>query len=202
METNPTDNISPSSLVEPTKADMKRNRVDEALRRNRRKWGIAAAGIVIILGGGIYAGIAYSRRRTADLPGQFFEEEGREHVGPGHDHVYRSNPPVSGPHFGNPADWGVYQEELPDEVLIHNLEHGGVWISYRPGIADDVKKKLEGFYKRWGRKIIVTPRSKNDADVALGAWTRLDTFSVDEFSEERVEKFIKTFRNKGPEFVP
>ena len=65
-----------------------------------------------------------------------------------------------------------------------------------------MKQKSEGLYEKYGRKIIVTPRSKNDTDIALAAWTRLDKFNVNEYSDERVEKFIKAFRNKGPEFVP
>ena len=55
---------------------------------------------------------------------------------------YNSNPPTSGDHYAQPADWGVYQNELPDEQLVHNLEHGGIWISYK-GIDQDTKAKIE-----------------------------------------------------------
>src|SRR3989344_5078 len=50
-------------------------------------------------------------------------------VGASHE-AYNSNPPTSGPHYEQPSRWGVSQAELPDEQLIHNLEHGGIWISY------------------------------------------------------------------------
>lgn len=181
---------------------IKRFRAEEAVRRKHFKMILWIFFAVVVLGGITFAGIGYSRWRARNLPGQLIPDQGREHVGSDHQHVYNSNPPTSGWHFPQPAEWGVYKEELPDGVIIHNMEHGGVWISYKPTISEELRTKLEKFYERYGRKIIVTPREKNDTDVALAAWNRLDTFSAAEYSDERVDRFIKAFRNKGPEFVP
>lgn len=189
-------------IAQPNKNDFKRDRIDGAIRRKRKRQFFWIGGVLVFVALIIFAGVQYSKWSTRNLPGISIPDLGREHVGLGHIHIYNSNPPTSGWHFGQPADWGVYKQELPDETLIHNLEHGGIWISYKPDIPDDIKKKLEDFYEKYGRKTIVTPRLKNDADIALVAWGRLDTFSVSEYSDERVEKFIKAFRNKGPEFVP
>ncbi|MFY9461963.1 MAG: DUF3105 domain-containing protein [Candidatus Sungiibacteriota bacterium] len=163
----------------------------------------AVAVIVVVLGGLLVWLMVYFQNRGKNLPGVFYPEAGNAHITPGtHSPNYNSNPPTSGNHWPNPAEWGVYAEELPDEALIHDLEHGGIWISYKPDIPEDIRKKLEGFYQKWGRHIIVTPRSANDTDIAVAAWTRLDKFSISEYSDERVERFIKAYRNKGPEFVP
>lgn len=185
-----------------SKTEVKKARVDRALKKQRIKMFFWIAGVIVAVGGGITGGILWNKSRIKNLPGIAIPDEGREHVGSGHGHEYHSNPPTSGPHFANPADWGVYDKELPDETLIHNLEHGGIWISYKPEILGETRKKLEHFYETYGRKIIVTPRARNDADIALAAWGRLDTFGVSDYSDERVEQFIKAFRNKGPEFVP
>lgn len=185
-----------------TKAEQKRVRTDVAVQKKNLKLTFWAVAGVILLGLGVYGVISLNAWRSSNLPGQLLPDLGREHVSPGHVHTYNSNPPTSGWHLGSPQEWGVYNEEKPDESLIHNLEHGGVWISYRPGISEEIKEKLAGFYKKYGRKIIVTPRSRNDSDIALVAWTRLDKFSVGEYSDERIERFVKAFRNKGPEFVP
>lgn len=185
-----------------SKSELKKVRIDQAIRRKIVKKIFWALGAVVVLSGLIAGWIQYSKVQGQSLPGQLIPDQGREHVGASHEHVYNSNPPTSGWHFPRPEEWGVYKEELPDEVLIHNLEHGGVWISYKPDISEDTRKKLESFYEKFGRKVIITPRAKNDADIALAAWNRLDKFSVSEYSDERVEKFIKAFRNKGPEFVP
>lgn len=184
------------------KGQVKKDRLNQAVRRERLKILVRVGLVIIVLV--VIAGIGmwYSRRTSRNLPGVMYPDQGQEHVPLGEAHEYNSNPPTSGWHHGTPAEWGIYKEEIADQILLHNLEHGGVWISYKPDISGDVKEKLESFYEKYGRKIIVTPRSANDADIVLGAWTHLDKFSASEYSEERVEKFIKAFRNKGPEFVP
>lgn len=184
------------------KENFKKNRIDEAIRRKKlmRIGWIAGFFVVAVLL--IAGGVIYGRWRKQNLPGQEIMNLGQEHVAPGHEHAYNSNPPTSGWHYPRPAEWGVYKEELADETVIHNLEHGGIWIAYKPDISEEIQAKLEKFSEIYGRKIIVAPRAKNDTDIALAAWTRLDTFSASEYSDERVDKFIKAFRNKGPEFVP
>ena len=179
------------------------SRIIQATRR-KIKWCLIWVGVaVLVLGGLIFWFTSYIQSRQQNLPGVFYPNMGQTHIAAGtREPDYNSNPPTSGNHWPNPAEWGVYAEELPDEALIHDLEHGGIWISYKPDIPEDIRKKLEGFYQKWGRHIIVTPRSANDTDIAVAAWTRLDKFSISEYSDERVERFIKAYRNKGPEFVP
>lgn len=184
------------------KADFKKSRAEEAIKRKRIKkffWIAGVLGLLVFL---VLAGIIYSRSRTKNLPGEFITDQGREHITTVDHPAYNSNPPTSGPHFPEAAEWGFYKKEIADETLIHNLEHGGVWISYKPEVPEEVRRKLEAIYDKYGRKIIVTPRAKNDSDIALAAWNRLDKFNVADYSDERIEKFIKAFRNKGPEFVP
>ena len=45
---------------------------------------------------------------------------------------WNSSPPTSGPHYGVPAVWDFYDEEVPLVQTVHNLEHGGVVIHYGP----------------------------------------------------------------------
>lgn len=184
------------------RGDFKKLRAEIATQKRKLKRIFWVIGGVLLIGLFVFFGMSFYSWKKNTLPGRAIPDQGREHVTAGHAHQYNSNPPTSGPHFARPEEWGTYREERPDEVLVHNLEHGGIWISYKPGIPEEVIKKLEGFHQQYGRKIIVTPRMKNDADIALAAWGRLDTFSVSEYSEERVKKFIAAFRNKGPEFVP
>ncbi|MDP3727745.1 MAG: DUF3105 domain-containing protein [bacterium] len=179
---------------------------EERMARARRArlvkrifWILAA---IVIIGGAGYGLVRYSRQRSQNMPGAAVPGQGQQHVALGTPFEYNSNPPTSGPHFATPSEWGVYSEEIHDQILIHNLEHGGIWISYKPGIDPGVIAKLEAMTKEFGRKVIMTPRQANDADVALAAWGRLDKFSAVEFSDERVREFIQAWRNKGPEFVP
>lgn len=111
---------------------------------------------------------------------------------------YNSNPPTSGPHYANPAVVKFYSQELPDEQVVHNLEHGHVWISYKPDLSPEAIKVLKGLA---GGNVIVTPRSANDFDIALAAWGRLDKFNVEggRIDEQRVKDFVVRYQNRGPE---
>src|SRR3989338_8411314 len=116
------------------------------------KWTIGIV-VVIITGYGLTLLV---RQDKQPLPGEAFAIQGQEHIAVGASHPeYNSNPPTSGWHYAQSANWGVYQTELPDEQVIHNLEHGGVWISYT-GIDDTTKAALENIAAS-RPKIIVTP---------------------------------------------
>ena len=113
---------------------------------------------------------------------------------------YNSNPPTSGPHYGQTARSGFREEAIPDQNIIHNLEHGDIWIAYHPRIADEIKEELKQFA---AAKVIITPREANETDIALAAWGRLDAFNTEggALPIERIKDFIKRYSNKGPERI-
>ena len=129
--------------------------------------------------------------------GQEFPNLGQTHIAPSDSHdPYNSNPPTSGSHLAQPAEWGVYSVPLQDEKAIHNLEHGGIWISYN-GIDDETKSKLEKITKYNSGSVIMSPRAANDSKIALASWTRLE--KLDSYDEAKILEFIKSNKNKSPE---
>ncbi|MEX0917344.1 MAG: DUF3105 domain-containing protein [Candidatus Paceibacterota bacterium] len=130
-----------------------------------------------------------------------YEIQGRVHIAPGTAHPeYNSNPPSSGWHYASPARGGFYEEPLPDEQVIHNLEHGDIWIAYHPDVSEEIKNALESFA---GQYVVVSPRPLNEKDISLVAWGRVDTLDVVDgtLDEERIRDFIKRYDNRGPEKV-
>lgn len=126
----------------------------------------------------------------------------REHIEVGDEFgAYNSNPPSSGLHYELTSRKGFHEEPVPDQYVIHNLEHGDVWIAYHPRMSEDAKDALRKF---GFSKIIITPREANETDIALVAWGRVDAFDLEDGSlpEERIRDFIKRYRNKGPEKMP
>lgn len=124
---------------------------------------------------------------------------GRNHIALGATHSeYNSNPPSSGWHYDSPARGGFYDEPLHDEQVVHNLEHGDIWIAYHPRVSDEVKSVLKKFA---GRYVVVSPRSGNEGDISLVAWRRVDTFNVgnEVVDEGRILDFISRYDNRGPE---
>ncbi|HDY73399.1 MAG TPA: DUF3105 domain-containing protein [Candidatus Jorgensenbacteria bacterium] len=123
------------------------------------------------------------------------------HIASGSSHSpYNSNPSSSGWHYAQPANGGFYNESISDETVIHNLEHGDIWIAYHPRISDTSKSVLKKFS---GRYVIVSPRSENEGDISLVAWGRVDTFNIENgaVDEQRIEDFIRRYDNRGPEKV-
>lgn len=157
--------------------------------------------IVGLIVAGTYWIIDYSRKAEGDKPGEAIADQGAQHIAIGAEHEpYNSNPPTSGPHYAEPAKWGIYEESLADEQLIHNLEHGGIWISYRDATDQDLIAKLKDVASDYTVKLIMTPRSENDSAIAVAAWGRL--LKLDSFDQRQIQDFIKTFINQGPEQVP
>lgn len=104
-------------------------------------------------------------------------DEGNAHLQPGERGSYGTIPPTSGAHWGAPAapaTWGIKESEVPDEVTTHNLEHGGLVISYKALSAEDtakLKDLVRLLLQNGYPKIILQPYSKmNDARIALSAW--------------------------------
>jgi hypothetical protein len=139
------------------------------------------------------------------------------HVDGDVDYTGYSNPPTYGDHHGfdpqgldsnpgiTPRPTGVYTEEQPDEDILHNLEHGHVWISYDPDLIGPVDlRSLEDLVldgspndNGGGVGVILTPRAANDNMVALASWARLQT--MDTFDSAAIRNFIEINRGKAPE---
>ncbi len=163
--------------------------------------------VILVVGGGIYWFIKRSSEKITErkIYAVQIAEQGRNHIDIGASHLaYNSNPPTSGPHYADPAPKGIYKKELPDEQLVHNLEHGYIWISYRPDASSETVKQLENFYG-FGKKIIVEPRKENDKIISIAAWTWLDKFDpnskdiLNDTELKRIGDFIDQYINQGPE---
>ncbi len=186
----------------------KRERATSAARRNRMRTIMIVAVSLVVLGALIWGIRAALRQQEQNTPGQFFPDQGQQHVALDYQFTYNSNPPTSGPHYATPANWGVYDYPANDKIFIHNMEHGGIWISYKPdmpvGVVNDLKAIVNEF---GGSKLVMAPRSANDSDIAVAAWTRLLKINLagNDITEDhlnQIRAFYKAFKNHGPEDVP
>jgi len=169
-------------------------------RRGRKRVFLFGLIGMVLLGSLVAAGIVMTRGVPTGgfaIVGQEFPIVGREHVPEGTTVTrYNSNPPSSGPHWPTPAAWGVYGSPLPDEQLVHNLEHGGIWISYKD-VDEATRLALERLAGKYPQAVILTPRRQNDSKIAVVSWGRI--LKIDAFDEQRVVAFIAANVNKSPE---
>ena len=177
-------------------------RAAESRQRQTRIW-IGAGVIGVLLLVGVVAWSVYRSNQPASS--QAVPIQGQQHIPVGQSHpAYNSDPPTSGWHYAEPARAGYYDTPLPDEQLVHNLEHGHVIISYDCGKLSDcesVKAELQdivGRFQRW--KIVAVARENADAAIALTAWGRID--KLDSYDEDRIVAFVRRWRNRGPENTP
>jgi hypothetical protein len=129
-----------------------------------------------------------------------YPNQGQTHIEVGASHpAYNSNPPTSGWHYIDPAPWGIYPNQLPDETLIHNLEHGGIWLSYKDPTNQDIINQLTDIASHYPTHIIVAPRPQDDSPVAVAAWGQL--LKMDTVNYDVIYAFIRRYRKHGPENV-
>ncbi|MSQ06472.1 MAG: DUF3105 domain-containing protein [Dehalococcoidia bacterium] len=114
---------------------------------------------------------------------------------------YNTVPATSGDHWALWADCGFYEKGLPDERVVHNLEHSNIVVSYNLTAAADIealRAAVEdvGLSRAWGvtRFYDKVP----PGTVALTAWGILDT--MEGVDKDRIKKFYETYAGKiGPE---
>jgi hypothetical protein len=167
------------------------------------KLGLAVAAVSIILLGGV---IVWDQQKNATgeepmgMPVEVMAD--RSHIPVGSPRPdYNSDPPTSGPHYAEPASWGVYEEVLLDEQLVHNLEHGEIVVYYRPDLVDEtVMEQFRTIQRSFPRKSLFVPRPQARTAIVLTSWGYL--LELDEFDEQAVREFIRRNKNRAPEFFP
>lgn len=137
---------------------------------------------------------------------------------------YSVYPATSGPHWNTigtqannflraPAIWGPHERFLPDQVLIHNLEHGGIGMHYdptkcSPQACDEIADKFLEVAERWNENrssnyeqvnlhtgFIISPYPDMDTVIALTAWRH--HLRLDEVDEPRILEFIDAYFDRG-----
>ena len=128
----------------------------------------------------------------------------RDHVAEGVPVTYNSIPPTSGDHWSKWSRCGFFPLRIPDERLVHNLEHGNIVVSFNLATSEEVGRLLEALEDidmsaDWG-----VSRSYDQippGTVAVAAWGVSDTMLG--VIPERIQSFFETFAGeKGPERIP
>ena len=127
--------------------------------------------------------------------------EGRQHVDDGTDVGYETSPPTSGNHYENYADPGFYPDPVPEEALVHNLEHGQIVIWYRPDAPQDVLADIESLVEQQPVATLAAPYEDLDEpyNFALTAWGA--SMPCERVSQDVVDRFRARFQGRGPENV-
>ena len=205
-----TANAGAANPAEAAKAAGPRRNADTRQRgaraRGRRGRQIPWVGIVL-LAGALAAGFLVIRSLELGAPGERVATSGvGQHPTEGTPIKYDSTPPVGGPHWPAPAPWGVSATTIPDERVVHNLEHGGIAVSYNAIPADDLArlKALPGTLPRDrfnAVKVVIHPYDKiPPGTFVLTAWGWRERFTA--YDDAKVRAFIDAHIERCCESVP
>lgn len=160
--------------------------------------------LIIVIGGSLWSskeGSKTAEKLSKSMVGEKMPDLGRQHVAKGAPHsAYNSNPPTSGPHWVGVAGPGIKSEPVPDELVLHSMEHGAVVVWYKEDLEQsEVDKIREAFNSSSGKKIML-PRKDLDVPVALTSWGYL--LKLEMVDEAQIVAFIETNTDRAPEKAP
>jgi hypothetical protein len=116
-----------------------------------------------------------------------------QHLAPGQELDYPQSPAVGGDHAASWLECGAYDEPVPEVNVVHDLEHGTVWLTYRSDEVDaDGVRHLTEVLPANG---ILSPYDDQQAPVVITVWGRqLELTGPD---DPRIALFIAQFGAGG-----
>jgi hypothetical protein len=188
----------------PTRSEASRQRrsahrqhAERQQRRSRTIWIVAAVVAIVVVA--IAAYFILNRKETppavvGDV--QTYSDLSRNHTTA--PVSYAQNPPVGGDHDPVWQDCGYYDKPVRNENAVHSLEHGAIWITYRPDLPQEQVDTLKALAASQ-TYILVSPFDNLPAPVVASAWGK--QVLLDSASDPRLDEFIRTYRldPKGPE---
>ena len=103
---------------------------------------------------------------------------------------YERHPPTNGNHDPLWQNCGFYEEPIEVRHAVHSMDHGVVWITYRPDLPERQIKSLRPYGKE--NYVIASPYPGQDAPVIATSWrVQLELNGAD---DPRLKRFVNQFR--------
>ncbi|WP_432515262.1 DUF3105 domain-containing protein [Kineococcus sp. SYSU DK001] len=157
--------------------------------RRRRALVVAIPTVAVLAVAGAVTAVFLNRPEPPSLDAvRTFDYTGGDHTS---DPVtYEQNPPVGGPHNPTWLNCGVYDAPVPNENAVHSLEHGAVWITYRPDLPADQVDELRSAVAGQTYTVL-SPYEGLPSPVVLSAWN--NQLAVEDADDPRIEAFLAKF---------
>ncbi|MGI5281838.1 DUF3105 domain-containing protein [Nonomuraea polychroma] len=171
----------------------------EQKRKQRRAallmWGTGGLIIVLLVGVVGYYLIDQAQKTSLDAVANY-KYEGSQHVGTAV--TYKETPPVGGQHNNYWQQCAIYDKPIHPEHAVHSLEHGAVWITYRPDLPKAQLDKLKEVASSTGNQeyMLVSPFPNLPAPVVASSWGH--QLKLNSADDPKLGAFIKRYQN-GPD---
>jgi hypothetical protein len=173
------------------KARLAERRRQEQARERRRRIAIAAGLAVVVAGAAGGIALAATSGGSSDKPiaGVVnYPNLKNDHVTGKVD--YPQSPPVGGPHNAVWLNCGIYPSAVPNENAVHALEHGAIWITYKPGLADAQLAKLKEL--AGSSYMVLSPYADMASPITVSAWG--EQMTVTTADDPRIPQFIAAYK--------
>ena len=161
----------------------------------RRTPGVRTAGaVVLVAGAGAGAVYLWAPNLNSSLLGappdgvRTFEVTQRDHVET--PVAYAQTPPVGGNHAPVWQNCGFYDRPVRNENAVHSMEHGAVWVAYRPDLPAGQVDLLRQLTQRQNY-VLASPHPDLPAPVVASAWGR--QLSLNSAEDPRLNQFVRAF---------
>ncbi|MEU4325364.1 DUF3105 domain-containing protein [Nonomuraea dietziae] len=158
-------------------------------------WGVGGLVILLLIGGvGFY--VVKDRQATSLDAVSSVSYAGGEHVWTAV--KYKENPPVGGQHNNYWQQCDIYDKPIHNEHAVHSLEHGAIWITYRPDLPKAQIDKIKSIAGSTGdaNYMLVSPYPNLPAPIVASSWGHQLTFQ--NADDPKLPKFITKYQN-GPD---
>jgi hypothetical protein len=152
----------------------------------RRTLGAAGALVVVIaIGVVLFATNVFGSDKTAGMEslvksGTCTEREFKKSMGRAHTTdpktkvtYTQSDPPTSGKHYQTPPPLMIYDEPVPQWILLHALEHGNILVQYGDEVSAADRAALRKAVLEHRERTLMAPYPKLGKRVVYTAWQRM-----------------------------
>jgi hypothetical protein len=109
---------------------------------------------------------------------------------------YPQTPPVGGDHNAVWQNSGFYSEPVVSELAVHSMEHGAVWVVFRPSLPADQVGVLRQLARRPYVLVSPWPDEAIPSPVVASAWGL--QLRADSATDPAVAAFVQAYAN-GPQ---
>lgn len=158
--------------------------------RSSRIWIWSLSALAVLAVGAIVAVTVFGNQQIVEarqIDGlQTFENDATHVAGAVE---YPQTPPAGGPHNAVWMNCGVYDQPVPNENAVHDLEHGAVWATYDPSLPQsEVAALIAAMPETYS---VVSPYEGLTSPIVLSAWDA--QVAIDSPDDPRLAAFVERF---------
>ena len=171
-----------------------RETAERSKRRTSLLW--RSAGVLLAVGVVAISYRLYNQRQLLKTVTTATYPAGMHLAGP---IVYKESPPIGGPHNVVWQNCAIYDVPIHNEHAVHSMEHGAVWITYRPDLPPDQLQRLKTVAA--DDFMLLSPYPGLANRIVASAWNH--QIRLDDASDPRLQGFIAAYKNNPgttPEF--